>query len=146
MREGNVFSLSTTGEGVPQSQVPSKVTGPRPFPGGTPVPGSFQGFWSQVLSGGTPIPAEGTPVLPGGVPQSWPGGTTVLTGGTPVLAGGTPGQEYPLVRTGLEYPQDRLCSGRYALCGFPQEAFLVMIMFEFYISLLLMHSNQIVLF
>ena len=49
---------------------------PRSFPGGTPVPGSFQGQWSQVLRGGghpSPGLAGGggylSPPGVGGVPQ-----------------------------------------------------------------------------
>ena len=62
-----------------------------------------------------------------GVPQSQMGG------GTPVQDG------YPLARSGWGTPQDRmgkplaslrldrLCCGRYASCGFPQEDFLVVV-------------------
>ena len=53
---------------------------------GTPVLGSFQGLWSQDLSGGDPIPAGG-----GGLLQSFPS------------QGGTPGQD----RIGVPCSQDR---------------------------------------
>ena len=89
--------------------------------GGTPVPGSFLGLWSQVFSGGYPSPRfskvsgpisflGGTPVLAGGgVSQSCPswGGTPVPGRGTPVLAREYPGQGYPLARIGLGYPLTR---------------------------------------
>ena len=91
--EGNVFRLSTTvGRGVPQSQVLSKVSGPRPFPGGTPVPGSFQGLWSQVLSRGIPQSQVLSKVS---------GPRSFLGDGYPI-----PSQDLgspPLTRTGLGY-------------------------------------------
>ena len=72
-REGNVFT------GINLSVHKAGVL----FPGGTPVPGSFPGLWSQVLSRGTPVPGSfpglWSQVLSWGVPQSWP-------------SGGTPGQ------------------------------------------------------
>ena len=80
--------------------------------GCTPVPGSFPGLWSQVLSRGYPI--LWSHVLSGGYPSpDLEGGTPIPAGGvpvTPVLAGGypSPGQGYPW--TGLGYPppdQDR---------------------------------------
>ena len=60
--EDTVFTgvcLSTPGGGVPQRQVLSQVTGPRSFPEGTPVPGSFPGHRSQALSGEYPSPQWG---------------------------------------------------------------------------------------
>ena len=53
--------------GASQSLVPYQVCGPRSFVGCTPIPGSFPGLWSQVISGVTPVLAGGTPVL--GYPQ-----------------------------------------------------------------------------
>ena len=50
----------STPPGGGDTPVLSQVTGPMSFLGGTPVPGSFPGHWSQVLSTG--------------VPQSWLGG------------------------------------------------------------------------
>ena len=55
--------------------------------GSTPVPGSFQGLWSQVLSGGYPSPGWGS--------------TSVLPRGTLVLAGGYPRTGVPLAKTGV---------------------------------------------
>ena len=57
------FSLFTTG-GVSQIQVLSLISGPRSFPGGTPVQDSFPGFWSQVLSRGYSSPRWGGGVCP----------------------------------------------------------------------------------
>ena len=37
--------------------------------GGTTVPGSFPGLWSQVLSGDTPVPDRGYPCLSWGYPS-----------------------------------------------------------------------------
>ena len=90
--EGNVFKLSTTG--------------------GTEVPGSFQGLWSQVLSRGYPSPGQGYPRI-GGYPRT---GVTSLAR-TGVISSQDRGT-----------PWDRLCCGRYVSCGFPQEDFLVQIM------------------
>ena len=64
-------------ERVPQSQVLSQVSVLRPFleGWGTPVPGSFPGLWSQVLSGGVP-PGQDWGTLPpacyaaGGMPRA----------------------------------------------------------------------------
>ena len=64
-------SVHTWG-GVPQSKVLFQVTNPRSFLEGTPVPGSFSGHWSQVLSQVYPNPGqEGTPQVRWGTP--WPG-------------------------------------------------------------------------
>ena len=46
MGKGNVFSLFTIGGGVPQSQVLSKVSGPRSIPGCTPVLAGLGTSWS----------------------------------------------------------------------------------------------------
>ena len=113
--EGTVFTgvcLSTPGR-VPQSQVLSQITHLISFPGGTPVPvpGSFPGYWSQVISGGTlvpvpgsfPGPFQGVPQACHGVPQSWQGypspvmGTLSLDGVTPARSG----WDTPLARIGL---------------------------------------------
>ena len=53
---------------------------------GYPVPGSFQGVWSQVLSGGYTSPSQGVPQF---------------------QLGGIPGQWYPSSRIGLGYPPAR---------------------------------------
>ena len=62
--------------------------------GGTSVPGSFLGHWSQVLSGGGgyPSPGQGR-----GCPSTGQGGTPVLAGGYPLLG-------YPLARSGWGTP------------------------------------------
>ena len=66
-------------------------TGVCPFTGGgTPVPGSFPGLWSQVLSWG--------------MPQSWPGGTPVPAGGTQDRTGVPPQPEQDW---GIPLPRDR---------------------------------------
>ena len=71
-----------TGEGeVPQPQVLSQVSVPGPSVGGgggegvTSIPGFFHGLWSQVFSGGTPVPGGGYPKpSQGGYPNlSWEG-------------------------------------------------------------------------
>ena len=62
--EGNVFSLSTNGErgmGVPQSHVVSKISGTRPFPGGTPVLLGGGGVRQSQLVGGYHSPGLGKP-------------------------------------------------------------------------------------
>ena len=71
-REGNVFTGVSqsvhpggVGEGVPESQVLSQVSGPRFFPRSL-VPGPFWGGGTPVLIGG----GGGTPVLAGKVHQS----------------------------------------------------------------------------
>ena len=126
MIEGNVFTgvcLLTGGGGLPHglcSQVPSLVSGSRPFPGRGGIPWSC--YWSCTKS----------------CPRSSLGGTPVLSlvlfggrGDTPVLSlvlpGGTPGQGYRPVRIGVLPSQDRgtppqeseflLRSGRYTSCG-----------------------------
>ena len=123
--------------GVPQSQVLSKVSGPRSFLRGYPsprffprslVPGSFQGVpQSQVLS-----KVFGPRSFLWGVPQSWPGrypSPVLAGGGTPLLSWlvgslvlGTllPGQDWRKPPS-----QDRTAVERYTSCGFPQEDFLV---------------------
>ena len=82
--------------------------------GGTPVPGSFPGLWSQVLFGWVPQSCPswgGTPVLAGVVPLSWPGripqsqqgpktGVPPRQDMTGVPPAGT-GLWYPPVRTGV---------------------------------------------
>ena len=106
MREGNVFILFVR---------PHLGGG-----GGTPVPGSFPDFWSQVLSRWVPQ-SQGIPQSwPVGVTQLWPGGTQEWSKQKRLP------QEWdtPLARTGVPHP-DRLRCGRYASCGFPQEDFLV---------------------
>ena len=83
--EGNVFTgiCPSTGGG-----------------GGYPLPGSFPGLWSQVLSqvADTPVPARGIP--PG---QEW---------------GTDPGQDWgtPLTRTGLGYPLPSRQNSRVSTC------------------------------
>ena len=96
-------------------------------PGGTPVPGSFAGVWSQVLSRGTLVQGsfpgvwsqsflEGTPGQ--GIPrQDWATPSKDL--GTPC-----PGLGYPLARAGVP-SWDKLLCGWYASCGFPQRTFLL---------------------
>ena len=77
--EGIVFtgvSLSTLGEGVPQSQVLSQVTGPSSFP----VWYSSPRFFPRSL---VPVPFCGYPSPGQGVPQSWWEGNPDLAGGTP---------------------------------------------------------------
>ena len=56
----------------PKDREDNVFTGVCPFTrgGGTPVPCSFPGLWSQVLSGGTPVLAGGYPILAGGAPLS----------------------------------------------------------------------------
>ena len=49
------------GGGRLQSQIFPQISGSRSFLAGTPVPGSFQGLWSQVLFRGAPVPARGYP-------------------------------------------------------------------------------------
>ena len=110
--------------GVPQSQ----VRFPRSFPeGATPVPGSFPGLWSQVLSQGcTPVLTRKGYPSPGlGVLQSQPGGYP-MTGLPPPQPGqnwstpqpgqdwGTPwpGQDWvtpppPPLQSGMGYPLAR---------------------------------------
>ena len=74
-----------------------------PGEGGTPVPGSFQGHWSQVLSRAVPQSQVLSQVtgprsfLGGGVPQSWQGYPLVRMGYPP-----PPGQ----VRMGYSRGQD----------------------------------------
>ena len=92
--------------------------------GATPVPGSFQGLWSQVLSRrGTPVPGSfqglWSQVLCRGAPQSQVlskvfGPRSYRGGGTQVPAGGypSPGQDRNGVlpiqdRTGVPPSQDR---------------------------------------
>ena len=104
--------------GVPQSQVVSQVTGPRSFLGGgsTPVPCSFPGHWSQVLSWEYPSPRFFPRLL---VPGPLSGG-----GGTPVLARGVGGGTPP-ARSGWGTPPPSqvrqsvhlLCSRQYTSCG-----------------------------
>ena len=66
---------------------------------GTPVPGSFPGLWSLVLSQG--VPRSQVLSLVPGPPWSFPGGTPIpAVGGTPEMIG------YPLAGTGV--PQLRL--------------------------------------
>ena len=69
--------------------------------GGTAVPGSFPGLWSQVPSQGEVVPQS---QLGGGGSQSW-------RGRTPVLARSYPnpgqGQGVPLPRIGVPQSQDR---------------------------------------
>ena len=79
--------------GVPQYQVLSQVTGPRSFPGGTPVPDYFPGHWSQVLSWGCP---------------GQDGGTLGWDTPSQVRLGDPPGQVrlgYPLARLGCGIDQ-----------------------------------------
>ena len=80
-----------------------------PRRGNTPVPGSFQGLWSKVLS-------RGTPVLAGrGVPLSWLGGyPRTGQGVSPARTGGTPSQDW----NGLGYP---LPQTGYTAGGMPRE-------------------------
>ena len=88
--------------------------------GGTSSPFLNTSTGLMSFLGGTPV--TGPRSLPRGVPKS-------QTGQVP--DGGHPKMGYPPARDG--YPQDRicldrLCSGWYASCGFPQEDCLV---FEF---------------
>ena len=73
--------------------------------GGTLVPGSFPGHWSQVLSGGTPSLARGYPSPDGQVRMGYP----------------LPGLGYHPPWSGLGYPPpppDRTAEReRYASCG-----------------------------
>ena len=104
--------------------------------GGTQVPGSFPGLWSQVPFGGYPSPRFfprflvpgpfwGDPVL-GSFTGLW---SQVLSRWYPVLARGTPGQGYPKVRTalgylspqpGLGYPPSRTGVQSLARTGLPR--------------------------
>ena len=100
MAEGNVLSLSTTGERGGGKGTPSPTTGPMSFLGGTPV------SCPMSLAGGYPI--SGPMPLLGGTPVPGRGVIQSQAGGTPV-----PGREYPspggvpLARTGLGYPLAR---------------------------------------
>ena len=62
---GNIFSLSVHTRG----KHPSPMFFPRSFSGGTSVPGSFLGHWSQILSRGYPSPPQGVPRPGQGVHQ-----------------------------------------------------------------------------
>ena len=67
--EGNIFSLFTTGEGVPHSQVLSLVSCPRFFPGG--VPQSWPGSTPVSVpdSGGRGGPGDPSPSHRWGTPR-----------------------------------------------------------------------------
>ena len=100
-----------------ESNIFSLFLSPHPG-GGIQAPGSFPGVWFQVLSSrGIPDRARGTPR------QGYL----------------HPRLGYPLARTGLPPPQDRLCCGRYASCGFPQEDFLVLLLFTYFCAIGLYH-------
>ena len=105
VRREVIFSVcqSTPGEYPSLMFFPRSLV-PGPFQRGTPVSGSFPGYWSQVLSRwGTPVLAEG------GYPSpSWG------MGGTPV--GGTPwpGQDWgtpPPSQVRMGYPLARIGTG-----------------------------------
>ena len=89
------------GEGYHSPRLFPRSLVPGLFQGGTLVPGSFQGLWFLVLSGGTPVPGGGYPSPGQGVPQSQWRGTPVLAGGT---AQARTGVGYPPARTGVGYP------------------------------------------
>ena len=66
---GISLSVHTGGGGYPSPRFFPRFQVPGPFWGGTPVPGSFSGHWSQVPSGGYPIltggyPSSGWGILP----------------------------------------------------------------------------------
>ena len=96
----------------PRSLVQGPFWGvPQSFPGGTPVPGSFPGHWSQVLSRGNPSPGwAGTPVLARDTPGlGYPPARSRW--GTPSQVWSTPwpGMEYPsIVSTGVSPSQKKL--------------------------------------
>ena len=117
MGEGNIFSFDC--QFTPRGY-PSPMFFPRSFlGGGTTVPGSFPGHWSQVLSRGTPVPGSfpghRSQVLSGWVLQSW--GVPSPSWGyssmrlPPARSGwDTPSHDrtgVPPVRTGVLLPQDR---------------------------------------
>ena len=98
------------GGGVPQSQVLSKVTGPRSFAEGTLVPSFFQGHWSQEV-----VPQSWLGVPQYGV-SHWPGQDGVTP--PPVKSGcGTsqPGVGYPLPSWD-RIAERALATRRYASC------------------------------
>ena len=115
MTEGYVFTAVCLfgGGGVPQSMVPC------PFLG-------YPCLWFHVPSGGRGLGY----IMVGTGASPWL--EHRLDMGTP-LDWGTPLHSWdwvPLAGTGLPPPpQDWLCQGRYAFCGFRQENFLILCLF-----------------
>ena len=141
------------GGGRPQSQVLSQVSGPISFLGGTPASGPM-----SFLGGGPVLVWKGVPQSQMGLEYPTPGWgypTPVLAWGNLKLEYPQPGQNWvppartgldtPQARTGLGYhPEDWLPCGRYASCGFPQEDFLVYLLFDNSCQIRL--SNEILIF
>ena len=109
--EGTVFTdmwLST--EGYPSSRFFPRSLVPGPFLGGYPVPGSFPGLWSQVLSQRV---TQSQVLSQVSGPRSWLGGTPVPVGGevSQSQLGRVPQDRgTPKARTGLRYSQAGLRS------------------------------------